>query len=76
MTPLAKHLDQLRMLDSLEGQIAELRNKIQCLRDEAKEWGEKRDSLNAQNRRIWEEVKELKSRRDELNQTIKRMKEK
>ena len=75
MTPLAKHLDQLKMLDSLEGQIAELRNKVQSLRDEAKEWGEKRDSLNAQNRRIWEEVKELKSRRDELNQTIRRMKE-
>jgi uncharacterized coiled-coil DUF342 family protein len=75
MTPLTDRLNQLKTLDSLEDQIAELRGKFLSLREEAKAWGEKRDSLNAQNRKIWEEVKELKSRRDELNQTIRKMKE-
>ncbi|MCJ7609309.1 hypothetical protein MUP00_06535 [Candidatus Bathyarchaeota archaeon] len=75
MTAQTKRLDQLKTLDDLEGQIAELRDKFQSLRDEAKALGEKRDSLNAQNRKIWEEVKELKARRDELNQTIRKMKE-
>ena len=60
MTMPARLADQLSVLDKLEGQIVELRNKSQSIRDEAKTWAEKRDALNAQNKKIWEEVKELK----------------
>ena len=67
--------DQLRILNELETQIAELRARFQSTKEEAKVWAEKRDALNAQSKKIWEEAKDLRARRDELNERIKKLKE-
>jgi uncharacterized coiled-coil DUF342 family protein len=75
MSTPTKIEDQLKVLNELEKQIMELRTRFQAVREEAKVWAEKRDALNAQNRKIWEEAKDLKARRDELNERIKKLKE-
>lgn len=67
--------EQLKTLQELDIQITELRTKCKSSGEEAKQWAEKRDVLNAQSKKIWDEVKELKSHRDELNKTIKKLKE-
>ncbi|MCJ7635634.1 hypothetical protein MUP77_24990 [Candidatus Bathyarchaeota archaeon] len=67
--------DRLRVLEELNTQIVELRAIYQSYGEEAKIWAEKRNTLNNQSKKIWEEVKNLKSQRDEFNDKIKKLKE-
>jgi uncharacterized coiled-coil DUF342 family protein len=67
--------DRLKELDELADEVGVQRERIEVLRQEAKDWMEKRDNLNTQNRKIWLEAKELRKKRDELNEQIKKLKE-
>ncbi len=67
--------DRSKILEELNTQIAELKAIYQSSGKEAKIWAEKRDILNNQTKKIWEEIKNLKSRRDEFNGKIKQLKE-
>jgi len=75
MSKPARIEDQLKILEELETQIAGFRTRVQSIKKEAKLWAEKRDALNAQSKKIWEEVKDLRSHRDKLNEMIKKLKE-
>jgi len=66
---------RLKELDELTTAIHEQRGRMETLNEAARNLMEKRDNLNAQNRKIWQEAKELKKKRDELNDEIKKLKE-
>ncbi len=66
---------RLKELDKLAAELRERRERIDALKEVARTLMERRDILNAQNRKIWREARELKKKRDELNDEIKKLKE-